>query len=80
MTYLVISCDRTKNPPQVRLDASHAATSDLALQQIAGLRPNADIVMAATAEQLRNFADSIEKLSPLEINLLHAAVTGTPKA
>ena len=72
MTYMVVSCDRTYQPPLVSLDAAHAASPELALQMIANLRPAADIVMAVTAAQLRDFADSIDKLSPLEINLLHA--------
>jgi hypothetical protein len=77
MTYLVISCDRSQVPPKVVLDVASTPTADLALNQIANLRPNSDIIMAVTADQLRDFANSIEKITPLEINLLHSAIEKT---
>ena len=80
MNYVVISCDRGQTPPKVTLDAAQADSADAALQQIAVLRKTADIVLALNPSQLRQYADAIEKLKPVEISLLQASLKKKPLA
>ena len=65
--FLVISLDRKGPSPRIALDPAYSPNSDGALLKISEIRRDSDIILALTADQLRQYADRLDRMTPEEI-------------